>query len=142
MYGDAVIMTPARPALKYYGGKWKIASWIISFFPDHSNYVEPCGGATSVLLQKPVSPLETYNDLDCRVVNFFTVLREKPEELVALIRLTPWSRVELENSRIMAVDPLEDARRFFVSCWQSVSIAGKSWRSALLRKSLQSRPCQ
>ena len=98
-------------------------------FPPHINYVEPCGGAASVLLQKPVSALETYNDKDCRVVNFFKVLREQPEELTRRIRLTPWSRIELENSRIKSLDPLEDARRFFVSCWQSVSIAGKSWRS-------------
>jgi len=122
-------MPPARPALKYYGGKWKIANWIISFFPSHTNYVEPCGGAASVLLIKPRSPLETYNDLDHRVVNFFKVLRERPEELISLIRLTPWSRIELENSQILAIDPLEDARRFFVTSWQSISTAGRSWRS-------------
>ena len=67
-----------RPALRYYGGKWKMAPWIISHFPRMRNYVEPCGGAASVLLRKPKSPLETYNDVDGAVVNFFRVLRDQP----------------------------------------------------------------
>ena len=60
---------PTRPALRYYGGKWKIAPWIISHFPAHKNYVEPCGGAASVLLQKPRSPLDYL--LDFCSANFF-----------------------------------------------------------------------
>jgi DNA adenine methylase len=117
-----------RPALRYYGGKWKIAPWVISHFPAHINYVEPCGGAASVLLQKPVSPLETFNDIDGRVVNFFRVLRECPDELIRQIRLTPWSRAEFEGARQAAADPVEMARRWFVLCWQSISKPGGSWR--------------
>lgn len=111
---------PARPALRYYGGKWKLAPWIISHFPAHSNYVEPCGGAASVLLQKPRSPLETYNDLDGSVVNFFRMLRDKPDELIRAIRLTPWARAEYELSLQPTDDGLERARRFFVKCWMSI----------------------
>ena len=118
-----------RPALRYYGGKWKIAHWIIQFFPPHVNYVEPCGGAMSVLLQKEPARLETCNDIDDRVVNFFEVLRSREDELLRLIRLTPWSRRELENAKEPADDPVEDARRFFVACWQSFSKHGGSWRS-------------
>jgi|JI8StandDraft_2_1071088.scaffolds.fasta_scaffold23583_3 DNA adenine methylase len=106
---------PKRPALRYYGGKWNLAPWIISHFPPHKNYVEPCGGAASVLLQKPRSPLETYNDLDGNVVNFFRVLRDKPEELIRQIELTPWSRDEFEICRNPSTEPLENARRFYVS---------------------------
>ena len=111
----------ARPILKYYGGKWNIAPWIISHFPQHSNYVETCGGAASVLLQKPRSPLETYNDLDGNVVNFFRMLRENTEALIDLIRLTPWSRQEFEICRDPGHDELEAARRFFISSWMSIS---------------------
>lgn len=121
-------MTPSRPALKYYGGKWKTAPWIISFFPHHTNYLEPCGGAASVLFQKKPASLETYNDMDGRVVNFFKVLRADPEKLVSLIQLTPWARQELIESRELSEDPLEDARRFFVSSWQAFSHATQSWR--------------
>ena len=125
---------PRRPALRYYGGKWKLAPWIISHFPPHQNYVEPCGGAASVLLQKPRSPLETYNDLDGNVVNFFRVLRDQPDELIRKIRLTPWARAEYELSLEPCEDVVERARRFFVASWMSMqgghhSKTSKTWRS-------------
>lgn len=112
---------PSRPALRYYGGKWNLAPWIISFFPPHLNYVEPCCGACSVLLQKPRSPLETVNDLDGNVVNFFRVLRDQPDELIRKIRLTPWAREEFEICRCPVPDPIETARRFFISALMGVS---------------------
>jgi len=119
---------PRRPALRYYGGKWKLAPWIISHFPPHQNYVEPCGGAASVLLQKPRSPLETYNDLDGNVVNFFRVLRDQPDELIRKIRLTPWARAEYELSLEPCEDVVERARRFWVWCWMGIGGIGSGWR--------------
>lgn len=124
---------PKRPALRYYGGKFKLAPWIISHFPKHLNYVEPCGGAASVLLQKPRSPLETYNDLDGNVVNFFRVLRDQPDELIRKIRLTPWAREEYEDCLQPCDEPIEKARRFFVSLWMSMhgglhEKTSKAWR--------------
>lgn len=112
---------PTRPALRYYGGKWKLAPWIISHFPKHLNYVEPCAGACSVLLQKPRSPLETINDLDGNVVNFFRVLRDQPDELIRKIKLTPWARAEYELSLCPCDDDVERARRFFTSAWMSIN---------------------
>jgi DNA adenine methylase len=122
---------PKRPALRYYGGKWRLAPWIISFFPEHKNYVEPCGGAASVLLQKPRSPLETYNDLDGNVVNFFRVLRDRPDELIRKIRLTPWAREEYELSRESDPDPVEMARRFICASWMSISGSYRDTRSGM-----------
>jgi len=113
--------TIKRPALRYYGGKWNLAPWIISYFPAHKNYVEPCGGAASVLLRKPRSPLETYNDLDGNVVNFFRVLRDQPKELLQKLRFTPWSREEYQTAKEPTDDPVEAARRFAIICWQSVA---------------------
>lgn len=109
-----------RPAFRYYGGKWKLAPWIISKFPRHQHYVEPCGGAASVLLQKPISPIETYNDLNGDVVNFFKVLREQPEHLCNAIRWTPWARAEYDIAMQECDNELERARRFWV--WQTMGV--------------------
>lgn len=77
-------------------------------------------GSAAVLLRKPPSKLEIANDLDGRVVAFFRVLRERPAELVEAIRLSPWHELEYRESLAQAVDDLEEARRLFVSSWQSV----------------------
>ena len=112
-------MTPPRgPALRYFGGKWRLAPWIISHFPEHDCYVEPFAGAGSVLLQKAPSRFEYYNDADSRVVNFFRVLRDRRCELKHVLSLTPFARAELKLSEVVADDPLEDARRFYVRMWQ------------------------
>lgn len=110
---------PKRPALRYFGGKWRIAPWIISHFPKHTLYVEPFAGSASVLLQKDKSYIEVFNDLDGDVVNFFSVLRTNTKELIRQIELTPFSREELNLSYLPTDDSIERARRLFVKCWQS-----------------------
>ena len=86
-------MTPFRPVLRYHGGKWLLAPWIIQHFPAHRTYIEPFGGGASVLLRKPRVYSELYNDLDGDVVNLFRVLRsDRAGELVQLLRLTPFAR--------------------------------------------------
>lgn len=104
-----------RPVLRWHGGKWMLAPWIIEHFPPHRIYVEPFGGAASVLLRKARSYAEVYNDLDGEVVNLFRVLRG-PEafELVRQIRLTPFARDEFNAAYDEAVEPLEMARRLII----------------------------
>lgn len=109
-----------RPALRYYGGKFKIADWLISHFPDHTTYVEPFAGGASVMLRKSPSPAEILNDLDENVVNYFRILREKPLELKRLIDFTPFSRAEVYLACEPTDDPLERARRFHVRSWQTM----------------------
>ena len=65
-----------RPILRYHGGKFKLASWILAHFLPHRVYTESYGGGASVLLQKPRSYAEIYNDLDCEIVNLFRVVRD------------------------------------------------------------------
>jgi len=102
-----------NPVLKYYGSKFRMAKWIIEHFPVHEHYVEPFGGGGSVLFQKRPSRVETYNDLDGDVCNFFRVLRDRPDELIRAIRLTPWAREEFELCLMAADDALERARRLY-----------------------------
>lgn len=109
-----------RPALRYYGGGWARAQWTTSFFPIHDIYVEPCFGAGSILFNKSMAKLETVNDSDGRVTNFFAVLRSVPDKLIAQISLTPWSEEEFEDCLQPSLDELEDARRFHFSCWASI----------------------
>lgn len=106
-------MITTRPVMRYHGGKWKLAPWIIENLPPHRVYVEPFGGAASVLLRKPRSYAEVYNDLDGEVVNLFRVLRDPSQarELKRLLILTPFARQEYELSQITASDPIEQARR-------------------------------
>jgi len=109
-------VAPTRPVLRYHGGKWRLASWIISHFPPHRVYVEPFGGAASVLLRKPRSYAEVYNDMDGEIVNVFRVLRDpaRARELERVLRLTPFAREEFELSYIRDEDPIEQARRTIV----------------------------
>lgn len=120
---------PVRPALRYFGSKWNLAPWIVSFFPKHKIYVEPYGGGAAVLLRKPIVKVELYNDLDGRVVNFFKVLREQTDDLVRLIALTPNARAEMDVAKETSPDPLEDARRLYVMSWQSINGATNPSRS-------------
>ena len=102
-----------RPVLRYHGGKWRLAPWIIAHFPAHRVYVEPFGGAASVLLRKQRSYAEVYNDMDGEIVNLFRVLRDRSQaaELVRLVGLTPFAREEFRQSYLPADDPVERARR-------------------------------
>jgi DNA adenine methylase len=121
--------TLKNPLLRYYGGKWRLASWIIRHFPPHVCYVEPYGGAGSVLLRKPPSEFEIYNDLDSEVVNFFRVLREQPEQLRQALYCTPFSREEYEQSYHANGTPLERARRMFILSWQGYGGPRKQMRT-------------
>lgn len=100
-----------RPIVRYHGGKWKLASKIIPFFPPHRVYVEPYGGGASVLMQKGRSYAEVYNDLDGEIVNLFRVVRDQGDELRQVLELTPFSRVEFLAAYEPAEDPVEQARR-------------------------------
>lgn len=109
----------ARPPLRYYGSKWRLAPWIMSFFPPHECYVEPFGGGANVLLRKQPAEMEIYNDADGDVVNFFQILRTRTDEFIRAVQLTPHARDELMLAREPASDPLERARRFYVRSWQA-----------------------
>lgn len=102
-----------RPILRWHGGKWMLAPWIIEHFPRHRIYTEAYGGAASVLMRKPRSYAEVYNDLDGEVVNLFRVLQNvaSRRRLYDMLRVTPFARAEFLICRRPTKNPVERARR-------------------------------
>lgn len=64
-----------------------------------------------MLLRKPRSYAEIYNDLDGEVVNLFRVARDRGDELRRALEMTPFAREEFVLSYAPTDDPLEQARR-------------------------------
>lgn len=118
---------PTRPVLRYHGGKWRMAPWILSHFPAHRVYLEPFGGAASVLMRKSRSYAEIYNDLDSEVVNVFEVMRcpALAGRLLELLRLTPFARDEFEAAYHVQdeADPVERARLTLVKSFMGFGSA-------------------
>ena len=101
--------------IRYPGSKWRIAKKIVSIMPPHHSYLEPFFGSGAVLFNKAPSAIETVNDIDGDVVNFFTVLREHPEELSRLISLTPYARDVFDDAyHNRGAEPLDKAYRFAI----------------------------
>ena len=96
--------------------------------PDHRTYVEPFGGGASVLLRKPPSETEIYNDLDDDVCNLFAVLRNpgQAQQLADLVELTPFARAEFFGAYADCADPVERARRLIVRAQMGFGSAGAS----------------
>lgn len=127
-----------KAVLKYPGGKWRIAEWIIAHFPAHAVYLEPYFGCGAIFFMKAPAGIETVNDLNGDIVNLFRVCRERGEELARLIELTPFSRREYVECYVRSDDPLEQARRTLVRYWQSFGSTDSSkhsWKNSQTKNS-------
>lgn len=87
-----------KTLINYPGAKWGMAKEIVALMPPHRSYLEPYFGSGAVLFHKPPSAIETVNDIDGDIVNFFKVLRETPEKLAEAIELTPYARDVFEDA--------------------------------------------
>lgn len=110
-------------AFGWYGGKFSHLDWLLPLLPNSQHYCEPFGGSAAVLLNKEPANVETYNDIDGEIVNFFKVLRDQKEELLYVIGMTPFSRKEFQlaiqsNGNGHGLTDLEKARRFFIRARQ------------------------
>ncbi len=107
-------------AFGWYGGKFSHLDWLLPLLPPCHHYCEPFGGSAAILLNRPSSPVETYNDLDGEVVNFFKVLRQEKGKLIESIGLTPFSREEFAQACELDshLPEFERARRFYVRARQ------------------------
>jgi DNA adenine methylase len=81
---------PNQNIFPYMGNKATIAGWIHSHFPSHKLYVEVFGGSAAMMVNKPKSTREVYNDFNPLLSNFFHVVRFKGDEFIR----------ELENTVI------------------------------------------
>jgi DNA adenine methylase len=76
----------------YIGGKFNLLKSLIPLIPAHKTYVEVFGGAASLLLNKPPSKVEVFNDADGELVNLFLVVRDHPQKFLKSFRLILYSR--------------------------------------------------
>lgn len=113
--------TPKQTLLRYLGGKWAIAPWILPHLPPHRVYVEPFGGAASILLRKERSPIEVYNDLDDEITTLFRVVQNPRtcQQLIRLLRRTPYSRPEFLAAFQGSQEPVIRAQRAIIRAYQS-----------------------
>jgi DNA adenine methylase len=109
-----------KPPMPYSGGKQRIAQQIADTFPAHQAYIEPYGGALSVLLAKHPAKVEVVNDVNADLMTFWRVLRDTPAELQRVCALTPHSRTEFHTARddLRDLTEVERARRVWVQLTQ------------------------
>ena len=111
-----------RIVFGWYGVKFSHLDWLLPLLPKCHHYCEPFAGSGAVLLNRESSPVETYNDIDGDVVNFFWVLRDRHEELIRAIALTPFSREEYHRAiygSTHVISEVERARHFYIKARQT-----------------------
>ncbi len=119
-------MAITSPVIRYHGSKFRLAPWVTQHFPAHTCYVEPFGGAAGILMQKPRSYAEVYNDLDGDIVNLFRVLQAATTRaaLFEALVLTPYAREEFDLSWEAIEEPVERARRTIIRAQMGFGSAG------------------
>ena len=122
LVGNALRRRRKMIAFGWYGGKFVHIGFILPHLPtDAGHFCDVYGGSAAVLINREPAPVETYNDLDSELVNFFAVLRDEPQALIRQIGLTPFSREELV--RACQTEPslpaIERARRFYIRARQT-----------------------
>jgi DNA adenine methylase len=96
---------------KWVGGKSRLRKQIVAILPPHTCYAEPFAGAAWVLFAKPPSPVEVLNDKDQELINFFRVVKEKPDQLIVSFEWELASRAEFERLAELPTTQLSDVQR-------------------------------
>ncbi len=138
---------PSKPAFGYYGSKQRISKSIIDLLPPHNAWVEVFCGSAAITLAKKPAQIEVINDLDSNITNIFKQLRTNHEKLIDAIRLTPYSREEFLNAKVIEAtdNDLERARKFIITCMMTVNATvgghacGFSFSNSYSRNSKEAR---
>ncbi|MFA5937121.1 MAG: DNA adenine methylase [Candidatus Paceibacterota bacterium] len=104
---------------QWYGGKGNLVNWLMEYVPKHHGYLELFAGSAALLFAKWPSDVETLNDIDGGLVNFYRVLRDEAghKELMRLLDLTPYAREEYYYCKahwMEGKDDVEKAYRWYV----------------------------
>lgn len=123
---------PVSPPVTWFGSKSRLVKQITAHFPAHQTFVDVFGGSGAILLGKPPSKVEVYNDLNSKMATLFRVLAHpaKAKELKNRLTFTLYSRVEFDHCR-QNIDRIEDeieiARQMMVIQRQSHGGLGQQW---------------
>ena len=97
--------------IPYIGGKRNLVKTILPLISPHRLYCEPFGGSATVLLAKPPSFCEIFNDVSGELITLFRVVKHHPEEFIREIRLTLRSREEFNRLQQAPPAILTDIQR-------------------------------
>jgi DNA adenine methylase len=111
-------------SLRYAGGDWHIKDELLDLLAKSKckTLVEVFGGSGVVSMYAPRDVFKNivYNDKDSLLTNFFTVLKDRADELVKKLALIPFSREifdkyseMIETGEIRKLDPVEKAVAIF-----------------------------
>jgi DNA adenine methylase len=138
----------------WFGGKGRALTWLLPRLPQGKVYVEPFGGAATVILNASPAPCMVYNDLDKRLVNLMRVFQEPElyDELAHRLLHTLYSRAESDSAvkTLKAYEPepdkpsVEYAWAFFVAQNQGYSGKGTSegsWGKAFVSRQNMAATC-
>ncbi|WP_434221937.1 DNA adenine methylase [Limnospira platensis CENA597] len=122
-----------KPLLSYYGGKQRIGSKILQYFPPHKIYVEPFAGGATLLFLKPLPTVtnqddykECINDTSNLLINLYRVAKKYPIELNNEIQATLYSQSEHNKAKIICKNPakysdIELAWAYYINITQGFS---------------------
>ena len=119
---------------QYKGSKTRLLKNIISLFPKNYpslHYVEPFGGSGVILLNKKPSYLESFNDIDDNIFNFFNIVKTRCSELVKKTESNLPSESEfgrcLEILKNKESDKLDRAYAFYLTHTAGFSGMSNKW---------------
>ena len=128
-YANQIAARPSRLVITpFFGGKARLLSFLLPRLPPLPNFVEPFGGAASVLINRPrMEGREVYGDINEGLVNMFTDLRDRPEHTVWRMRFTPYARRTLAEARQQVPDGLAMRNGLFQSVASMAVQRGHWW---------------